>query len=163
MKFDKDGNPIVETTVTPTDETPSETPVFDEKKIASLIEQNVKNVFETYMKSLSQTPQVTPTVTPTDKTPEVKPQPVDIESVITSKLSEYEKKLDEKYEKKSFIASLTQSQFEFLKDIENYEMLSLNQIKKILSKVSLPTIENQTVGVESEDINSLISKLRPRK
>ena len=158
MKFDKDGKPIVETPPaaddTVTDNTVTNT--IDEKKIADLIEAKVKAALDNYVKTATPVKNEPP-VTQTQTT-----QTDDFDTKFTNKMTEYEKKLDEKYEKKSFLQNLSQAQIDYLKDIDDYEKLSLNQLKKILSKISLPNVETETPEAAGEDLETIMGKLRPK-
>ncbi len=161
MKFDKDGKPIIETPpaadVTVTDNTVSN--VIDEKKISDLIEAKIKAALDNYVKTATpvknEPPVNTQTQTQTTQTD-------DFDTKYTNKMTEYEKKLDEKYEKKSFLQNLSQQQIDYLKDIDDYEKLSLNQLKKILSKISLPNVETETPEAAGEDLDTIMGKLRPK-
>lgn len=164
MKFDKDGKPIVETK----DETPVETSdettdnvtktlTFDTKAIETLI---AKQIEEAFLKFKPVEPTVTPKVEQT-VTPKVE-STVDI----TAKLTDLENKLTQKYEKQFYFSSLTQSQKDFLSDIEGYENFSINQIKKILSKVSLPELKvtnEEAKGETFEEMMAQLNKMNGKK
>lgn len=161
MKLDANGKPIVETTdetivETTDDSTKVTTPTstLDAKAIEQIIAKQIEQAFLKFKTvDTTVTPKVEQTVTPKVETP------VDF----NSKIAELETKLTQKYEKQFYFSSLTQGQKEFLSDIEGYETFSINQIKKILSKVSLPTLNVTNEEAKGEDINSIIKQLRGGK
>lgn len=164
MKFDKDGKPIVETTDDTTVETTDEkdtdvtkTSTIDTKAIETLIAKQIEQALLKFKPvETTVTPKVEQTVTPKVETT------VDI----NSKIAELETKLTQKYEKQFYFSSLTQSQKDFLSDIEGYENFSINQIKKILSKVSLPaltTTNEEAKGETFEELMAQINKINGKK
>lgn len=163
MKFDENGKPIVETTdetiVESDDSTKSATPssTFDVKTIEQIIAKQIEQAMSKF-KQVEQTvtPKVEQTITPKVETT------VDI----NSKIAELETKLTQKYEKQFYFSSLTQSQKDFLSDIEGYENFSINQIKKILSKVSLPELKatnEEAKGETFEELMAQINKINGKK
>ena len=165
MKFDENGKPIIETTdstiVENTDDsTKSATPssTLDAKAIEQIIAKQIEQAFLKFKTvDTAVTPKVEQTVTP-----KMEQTGVDF----NSKIAELETKLTQKYEKQFYFSSLTQSQKDFLSDIEGYENLSINQIKKILSKVSLPalTVTNEEAKGETfEEMMAQLNKINGKK
>lgn len=164
MKFDANGKPIVETTdetivETTEDSTKSATQssTLDAKAIEQIIAKQIEQAFLKFKPAeQTVTPKVEQTVTPKVETP------VDF----NSKIAELETKLTQKYEKQFYFSSLTQGQKDFLSDIEGYENFSINQIKKILSKVSLPTLNvtnEEAKGETFEEMMAQLNKINGKK
>lgn len=168
MKLDANGNPIVEQSVTQDDVTQTD----ENKKEPSKFEQMVSQIFEKqmsafYEKLKSETKTVTPhvenkTVTQT-VTPTITSQNDNKQIDIEAKITEMEKRLEQKYEKQLYLTSLSQTQKEYLSDIEGYESFTINQMKKILSKISLPSVTVTNDDAKGETLEDIMKKLRPKK
>ena len=81
-----------------------------------------------------------------------------------AKFAEMEKRLSEKYEKNSFISTLSQDQLTFLQEIDGYEGMSIKALKKILSKTnSNPDITVSNKPAQTSDLDKILAELRPDK
>lgn len=154
---DENGNEII--TSTETVSTPTQTTSTENKTESTPNQIDLSNIQELIQKavdaSLKNIMNQSMNNTTTIKPQTIKPESTDIEAIVEKRMQQMEQKM--------FMNSLKQNELDYLKNIPEYESLKPSQIKAILSKISLPSIETPEPKSQGGSLDSYIKLARGEK